>query len=68
VEVSDDGQPAVTATIISGKYRGTLVVDQANREAVIQEGWIKFAGLPSEAFDIVPPHGDEIRRMLREQD
>lgn len=67
VDVADDGKSEVTTTIISGKYRGTLVVNDSNRDAIIQEGWIKFAGLPAEAFDIIPPRGDEIRRMLREQ-
>lgn len=67
VDVTEDGKEQVTTTIISGKYRGTLVVDATNRDAIIQEGWIKFAGMPPEAFDIVPPHGDEIRRMLRDQ-
>ena len=68
VDLVDDGKPEITATIISGKYRGTLVIDANNRDAIIQEGWIKFAGLPSEAFDIVPPHGDDVRRMLRESE
>ena len=67
VNVIDDGNPEVTATIISGKYSGTLVVDANNREAIIQEGWIKFANLPPEALDILPPHGDDVRRMIREQ-
>lgn len=67
VDVSDDGKAEITATIISGNYRGSLVVDQSNRDAIMQEGWIKFANLPPEALDIVPPHGDDIRRMIREQ-
>lgn len=68
VDVVDDGRDEVTTTIISGKYRGTLVVDQSNRDAIIQEGWIKYANLPPEALDILPPHGDDIRRMLRENE
>ncbi len=67
VDVIDDGRPEVTASIISGKYQGTLVVDGTNREAIIREGWTKFANLPPEAYDIVAPHGDDIHRMLREQ-
>jgi hypothetical protein len=67
VDVVEDGKPEVTATIISGKYRGLLVVDQTNRNAIIQEGWMKFANLPSEAYDILPPHGEDVRRMIREQ-
>ena len=34
MDVVEDGQPAVTAIIISGKYRGTLVVDATNRDAI----------------------------------
>jgi hypothetical protein len=68
VDVQDDGKPEVIATIVSGKYRGTLVVDDQNRDAIIAEGWMKFANLPPEAFDIVPPHGDDVRRMIREQE
>ncbi len=67
VDVQDDGQKDLTAIVTSGKYTGTLVVNDQNREEVIYDGYIKFMDLPAEAFEIVPPHGEDIRRMLREQ-
>ncbi len=66
--VEEDGQAEVTVYITSGQYTTTLVVDEANREQVIYDGYMKFTDLPPEAFDITPPHGDDIRRMLREQE
>ncbi len=66
--VEDDGRPEVLVQITSGNYTTTLTVDDKNREEVIYDGYIKFLDLPPEAFDIVPPHGEDIRRMLREQE
>ncbi len=67
-KVEDDGGPEVLVQITSGKYTTTLVVNDKNREQVIYDGWMKFANLPPEAFEIVPPHGADIRRMLHEQE
>ncbi len=67
-KVEDDGRPEVLVQIISGKYAASLVVTDENREQIIYDGWMKFANLPPEAFDIVPPHGEDIRRMLHEQE
>ncbi len=64
----DDGRPEMIATIKSGNYFGTLVITDENREEIIYDGWMKFVRMPPEAFDIVPPHAAEIRRMLREQE
>ncbi len=67
-DVQDDGRPEIVVQVTSGKYTGTLVVDDQNREEVMYDGYIKFLDLPPEAFEIVPPHGDEIRRMLLDQE
>jgi hypothetical protein len=65
-DIIDDGRPEITAIIRSGPYFGTLVVTEENREEIIYDGWMKYVQLPPEAFDIVPPHGEEVRRMLKE--
>jgi len=62
--VADDDSPNLTALIHSGNYTGSLVVTEANRVAIIQEGWRKFANLPDEAFDIQPPHGEYWRTQI----
>ncbi len=67
-KVEDDGRPEVLVQIKSGKYAASLVVTDENREQIIYDGWMKFANLPPEAFEIVPPHGADIRRMLHEQE
>ena len=64
-EVADDGSDTLTVTIRSGGYVGTLTVRPEDRETVIQEGWRKFSTLPDEAFDIQPPHGNELREMAQ---
>lgn len=64
--VAEDGRPETTVDIQSGPYSTTLVVTDENREQIIYDGWIKFANLPQEAFEIVPPHGGDIRRMVQE--
>jgi hypothetical protein len=61
VDVQDDGSETLSAVIRSGPYVGTLIVTPDNREAVIREGWRKFATLPDEAFYIKPPRGDDLR-------
>jgi hypothetical protein len=66
--IEDDGQPEVQVEITSGQYTATLVVNDQNREEVIYDGFMKFVNLPPEAYEIVPPHGDDIRRMLAEQE
>ncbi len=66
VDVQDDGSETISAVIQSGGYVGTLIVEPENREAVIREGWRKFATLPDEAFDIKPPRGDELRAKRNE--
>jgi hypothetical protein len=68
IEVVDDGNPDIVATIKSGSYFGTLVITDENREEIIYDGWMKFVQMPPEAFDIVPPHGDEVRRMQHDRD
>ena len=62
----EDGSDDVTAVIRSGQYVGTLKVTPENRDAIICEGWPKFADLPQAAFDILPPHGDYVRTALRQ--
>jgi hypothetical protein len=62
-----DGSEDVTAVIRSGQYVGTLKITPENRDAIISEGWRKFANLPDEAFDIRPPHGDYVRTTLRQE-
>ncbi len=64
----DDGREAITARFQSGPYFGTLEITEENREEIIYDGWMKYVQLPPEAFEIVPPHGDEIRRWLRERE
>ncbi len=66
-EVVDDGRAEVTAHIRSGNYFGTLVITPENRERIIYDGWMKYIEMPPEAFDVTPPHGNELRKMLREQ-
>ncbi len=66
-DVLDDGKPEVIATIYSGKYNTTLTIPPQDFEKVMYDGWMKYADLPPEAYDILPPHGDDIRRMLKEQ-
>lgn len=58
----DDGSPNLTALIHSGDSVGTLVVTEENRNAILREGWMRYASLPDEAFDIKPPHGDYWRK------
>ncbi len=65
--MEDDGRPEIRVDMTSGSYTSSFVVDDSNREEFIYGGYIRLSNLPSEAFDIVPPHGDEIRRMQREQ-
>ncbi len=60
-DMADDGSETVSVVIHSGHFVGTLTVTPQNRQAVISEGWRKYASLPDEAFDIQPPHGEEIR-------
>ncbi len=64
----DDGRPEMNVRIESGDFFGTLVVTEENLERVIYDGWMKFVQMPSEAFDIKPPHGEEIRRWMKEQE
>jgi hypothetical protein len=64
--IQEDGHPEMTVDITSGKYTSKLVVTDENREQVIYDGWIKFVDLPPEAFEIVPPHGADVRRMVHE--
>ncbi len=66
VDVEEDGNAVVTATIKSGTYETTLIIPPTDFEKVIYDGWMKYADLPSEAYDIVPPHGDEIRKILNQ--
>jgi hypothetical protein len=65
-KIEEDGHPEIMVDITSGRYTSTFVVTDENREQVIYDGWIKFANLPPEAFDIVPPHGADVRRMVHE--
>ena len=62
--VTEDGSPDLTAHIHSGEYTGSLVVTEENRDAMISEGWRKFATLPDEAFDIKPPRGEYWRTSI----
>ena len=60
-DVKDDGSEDVTVLIRSGQYSATLKITPENREAVASEGWRAFTDLPDEAFEILPPHGEDIR-------
>jgi hypothetical protein len=66
IDVIDDGTDQVTAVITSGAHTATLVVTDENREEIIYDGYMKFVDLPFEAFEIQPPSGIELRRLLRE--
>ncbi len=66
--LQDDGRPETFVEIKSGKYSGTLVVTDQNREHIIYDGWMKYVQMPFQAFEIVPPHGNDIRRILREEE
>jgi hypothetical protein len=66
IDVIEDGSPEVTAVITSGPYTATLLVTDENREEIIYDGYMKFVDLPPEAFEIQPPSGNELRRILRE--
>jgi hypothetical protein len=66
LDVIDDGKPEVTAVITSGAYTRELVITDDIREEVIYDGYMKFTDFPPEAFEIQPPHGEDIRRILRE--
>ncbi len=55
----DDGHPEITVRIKSGKYFGSFVVTDENREEIIYHGWMQFAQLPPEAFDEAPPSSPE---------
>jgi hypothetical protein len=68
LQVVEDGRAEIQVEIKSGKYVGSLTVTDANREEIIYDGWMKFVKMPREAFDILPPQGDEIRRQQREQE
>ncbi|MBI4674502.1 MAG: hypothetical protein HY741_22890 [Chloroflexi bacterium] len=66
LDVIDDGKPEVTAVITSGSFTRELVITDDIREEVIYDGYMKFADFPLEAFEIQPPHGQDIRRIERE--
>lgn len=66
LDTVDDGKPEVTAVITSGDYTTELVVTDDIKEQVIYDGYMKFVDLPQEALEIQPPHGGDIRRILRE--
>lgn len=68
LDAIDDGKPEVTAEITSGAHTRTLVVTDDIREQVIYDGYMKFADFPFEAFEVQPPSGNELRRILREYD
>ncbi len=56
----DDGCPEITVRIKSGKYFGTLVITDENREEIIYHGWMQFAQLPPEALEGSAPPQKEI--------
>lgn len=66
LDTIDDGKPEVTAVITSGKFTKELVITDDIKEEVIYDGYMKFADFPMEAFEIQPPHGGDIRRIIRE--
>jgi hypothetical protein len=66
LDVLDDGKPEVTAVITSGPHTRELVVTDEIREQVIYDGYMKFADFPFEALEVQPPHGEDIRRIIRE--
>lgn len=66
MEVIDDAKPEVTAVITSGVHTRELVITDDIREEVIYDGYMKFADFPDDAFEIQPPHGNDIRRIIRE--
>ncbi len=50
----DDGRPEITVRIKCGQYFGTFIVTDENREEIIYHGWMQFAQLPPEAFEVPP--------------
>ena len=64
----DDGRPEIEVHLTSGEYTTTFVVDESNRQEFIYNGYIRLIDLPPEAYEIVPPHGDDIRRMQRAEE
>ena len=60
-QVQEDGSDNLSVVIQSGHFVSSLLITAENRAAVIAEGWRKFSGLPDEAFDILPPRGDDLR-------
>jgi hypothetical protein len=67
VDVQDDGSETLSAVIRSGHFVGTLIVKPEDRQAIVDEGWRKFSTLPDEAFDIIPPRGDDVRAAAQQQ-
>lgn len=65
-DVIDDGSEQVTAVITSGNVTRELVITDEIREEVIYDGYLKFADFPLEALEVQPPHGEDIRRIIRE--
>lgn len=57
----DDSSEDVTIVMRSGSHAATLKITPENIDAIAAEGWRAFAGMPDEAFEIKPPHGDDIR-------
>lgn len=66
LDVIDDGKPEVTAQITSGTYTTELVVTDENREEIIYDGYMKFVDFPMEAFEIEPPDGNTVRKIIRD--
>ncbi len=66
LDVIDDGSETVTAVITSGEHTRELVITDDIREQVIYDGYMKFADFPPDAFEIQPPHGEDIRRILKD--
>ncbi len=60
--VVEDGSPNLTLLIHSGQHTTELVVTEENRAAIAAEGWRKFVNLPDDAFEIKPPHGEDLRK------
>ncbi len=65
IGAQEDGSEDVTVVIHSGHHTGTLKITPENREAVASEGWRAFVDLPDEAFEIQPPHGEDIRNATQ---
>ncbi len=67
--IEDDGKDELTVNmLLANGYKTTLVITEEMKEEIIYDGWMKFVNLPPEAFEVKVPHGEDIRRLLLENE